>query len=524
MPAVVNYENEYQGNPYLPLWEYIPDGEPYVFEDPDNPGKYRLYIYGSHDILKTEYCGKDLVVWSAPVEDLSDWRCDGVIFESVVDGKADTLYAPDMALVKNLDGSVTYYLYPNNQGWGRNTMVCKSDRPDGPFEVCNWKPGSTTETYGVLGFDPAVFVDDDGQVYGYWGFRGSWWGKLSRDNMADLKFGESSHKNIPSYDEMMAEDYDPTKFNIAQDKNTKKWGFFEASSIRKVGNKYVFIYSRNGLHEEPTGKNYSQLAYGYSDSPEGPWTWGGIIVDAAGEVIPNGDGGYSRTFNGGNTHGSICEVNGQWYVFYHRNLHTYARQSMVEPITVEWDEKPVSKGGKVKISMAEVTSNGFYIDGLNPYIKHSAGNVCYLTGGARIIPAYTTDTTTIPVTDLRPDCIAGFKYFNFDIEAPEGKSTSLEIEVIPGGTDAVIDVYIRPKSAVNTPAEKTDGIITSVGKGSKKIATFTLTEDMPQELTTLKIATPEIDELDGEWGIFFVFESKRNRSVCDFYTMQFVAE
>ncbi len=37
------------GNPYLPLWEHIPDGEPYVFEDPDQPGKYRVYIYGSHD-------------------------------------------------------------------------------------------------------------------------------------------------------------------------------------------------------------------------------------------------------------------------------------------------------------------------------------------------------------------------------------------------------------------------------------------------------------------------------------------
>ncbi|MBD9094412.1 MAG: hypothetical protein EGQ20_18065, partial [Bacteroides oleiciplenus] len=25
------------GNPYLPLWEHLPDGEPRVFEDPDNP-------------------------------------------------------------------------------------------------------------------------------------------------------------------------------------------------------------------------------------------------------------------------------------------------------------------------------------------------------------------------------------------------------------------------------------------------------------------------------------------------------
>ena len=38
-------------NPYLPEWEHIPDGEPYVFEDPEHPGKERIYIYGSHDIL-----------------------------------------------------------------------------------------------------------------------------------------------------------------------------------------------------------------------------------------------------------------------------------------------------------------------------------------------------------------------------------------------------------------------------------------------------------------------------------------
>ena len=49
-------------NPYLPLWEHIPDGEPYVFEDPDMPGKYRVYIYGSHDSRRTDYCGKEQVV------------------------------------------------------------------------------------------------------------------------------------------------------------------------------------------------------------------------------------------------------------------------------------------------------------------------------------------------------------------------------------------------------------------------------------------------------------------------------
>ena len=47
-------------NPYLPLWEHLPDGEPRVFEDPDNPGRYRVYIIGSHDVRFGSYCGPDI--------------------------------------------------------------------------------------------------------------------------------------------------------------------------------------------------------------------------------------------------------------------------------------------------------------------------------------------------------------------------------------------------------------------------------------------------------------------------------
>ncbi len=47
------------------MGELFPDGEPYVFEDPDNPGEYRVYVYGSHDMRIREYCGDDQVVWSA---------------------------------------------------------------------------------------------------------------------------------------------------------------------------------------------------------------------------------------------------------------------------------------------------------------------------------------------------------------------------------------------------------------------------------------------------------------------------
>lgn len=62
-------------NPYLPSWEYIPDGEPYVFNG-------RVYVYGSHDFYNGYvFCMGDYVCWSAPVDDLGNWRYEGVIYK-----------------------------------------------------------------------------------------------------------------------------------------------------------------------------------------------------------------------------------------------------------------------------------------------------------------------------------------------------------------------------------------------------------------------------------------------------------
>ena len=68
-------------NPFLPLNEYIPDGEPHVFGD-------RVYIYGSHDKEGGyTFCMQDYVTYSAPVNDLSDWRYEGVIYKASQDSR-----------------------------------------------------------------------------------------------------------------------------------------------------------------------------------------------------------------------------------------------------------------------------------------------------------------------------------------------------------------------------------------------------------------------------------------------------
>ena len=144
-------------NPYLPLWEHLPDGEPRVFEDPDQPGKFRAYIIGSHDTNYTAYCGSDIRMWSAPVEDLSQWRDEGPIFTHYVDGQWDTMFAPDLVEVKDkATGKKTYYLYPHSRGWQRVPMVCKGDRPNGPFTPINLtEDGRKCLPGSLIDFDPS---------------------------------------------------------------------------------------------------------------------------------------------------------------------------------------------------------------------------------------------------------------------------------------------------------------------------------------------------------------------------------
>ena len=519
------------GNPFMPLWEHIPDGEPYVFEDPDQPGKLRVYIYGSHDDLVTEYCGRNQVVWSASVDSLNRWRYDGTIL--VVDknrdgepfdsaGTADVLYAPDVTVVTDSTGKKTYYLFPNDQAGSRNGLIAKSDRPDGPFEVYNWSKDDANKADGILQFDPAVFVDDDGRVYGYWGFERSMAAELDPTTMATVKPGTKV------VEDMISGRNQPGRFK-----------FFEASSIRKIKDKYVFIYSRfteEGEFGLPTS-NYT-LAYCYSDAPLGPWTYGGTIIDGrAREKDEQGNTIASATPDG-NTHGSICEIrstsgrsqgeNSQWYVFYHRQTGTneYARQAMVAPITVKVE---TGKGGKVEISEGEYTSEGFATNGLDPFERHSAGIACWYTGpkpathewpnntfyGSYVASGYGTDSKFDAPYDLRNNTndvvnntdgsIVGYKYFNFD--GVEDENLRLLLNLTPEGIDGTIDIMAdRPW----------------VSQGGQLLGSISLRADMPQIPTELSADLKGTDKLQGKHAIFFVFKSDtKEQSLCKLHNFVF---
>ncbi|WP_104369020.1 hypothetical protein [Prevotella sp. MGM1] len=533
-------------NPYLPLWEHLPDGEPRVFEDPDRPGKYRAYIIGSHDVTYSAYCGNDIRMWSAPVEDLSQWRDEGPIFTWFVDGQWDTMFAPDLVEVKDRKtGKKTYYLYPHSRGWRRVAMVCKGDRPNGPFTPVNLTDdGRQCLPGSLIDFDPSVFIEnitdkrdkdyDRGfRAYVFYGFRHSTAYELDQDNMYAVRPGTEVHDYfIPASERYgVVRDPEGTQYPaLYKDQNPGDFNFFEASSIRQVGNKYVMVFSGYSGPDYGLGSTNSALRYAFGDSPLGPWRSGGVLVDSRG-VVPNEDGTRLVTTNAAhNTHGSLQEINGQWYVFYHRPPRGFgnARQAMVAPVKITWDKKKVSDGGMVRITAydpytknnewtasasngmtytgAEVTSEGFQIFGLPPYRYYSAGLACYMTGNEWMQDNHDVWNDGMDLAGINNRGIVGFKYFGFGgldkdtkgVKAftgtKKGNGTSLCLDLTPGGNGAfTIRVMLDGPYANDT------------WKG-REIGSIDIPAGARRERTVYNIPVPEVDGLKGKHAIYLVTE------------------
>lgn len=382
-------------NPILPKWEYIPDGEPRVFGD-------RVYIYGSHDKAGSDsFCDYVLKCWSAPVNDLNNWTCHGDIFHTKPDrdhpsdtdwnGDNTQLFAPD---VVEKDGK--YYLYAyivNAPG-----CVGVSDKPEGPFKLLSRYKYTIPDEICCNGWfiDPGVLVDDDGRTYIYCGFERSFMAEVE-DDMYTIKDGSCIEHIIPI-------EPDPEHGFDEKDKL-----FFEACSMRKVGDTYYLIYSP---------KMGSRLAYATSDKPTGPFTYRGYIVD-------NG-----VDYPGGNDHGSIACINGQWYIFYHRmtNGTIMSRRACVEKIEILPDGT---------IPTVEMTSLGF-ADSLNPYEITPAEIACVLKNGAFITEKNVLERV---VTNIRDGAVIGYKYFDFGNDY-SSKTMEIAVSVNGMGADSKLHILI----------------------------------------------------------------------------------
>ena len=409
-------------NPYLPNWEYIPDGEPRVFGD-------RIYVYGSHDRKDSiDFCDYKLKVWSAPVSDPTKWVCHGDIFRSRdghdslsdVDWTDELLFAPDV-----VERGGKYYLYAyivNAKG-----CVAVADRPEGPFRLLSRYKYDIPNHYDNGTFiDPGVLVDDDGRVYIYCGYQGSYMCEL-KDNMYEAVPGSYKLDIIPT---------------------AEPHRFFEACSPRRINGTYYLIYSP---------QRGSCLDYATSDSPTGPFTYRGTIID-------NG-----IDFPGGNDHGSVCCINGQWYIFYHRmtNGTIMSRRGCVERIEILPDGT---------IPQVEMTSLGFE-ESLNPYDFTPADTACVLKGGC-----YITETSVFerPIVNVTDGCVMGWKYFDF---GEDFASKTMQIRLKLRGTGSRGRVHVRLDS-----------------KDGEELGTVDFAEDSGTAGARIKAAT-------GRHAVFLVAES-----------------
>lgn len=455
-------------NPFLPLDEYIPDGEPHVFGE-------RIYLYGSHDTEGgTRYCPEEnYVCWSAPVSDLTDWKYEGIIFDArqnpgYVEGAENDLYAPDV--VQGNDGR--YYLYYNMTGHENKTgfhdiiYVAVCDSPAGRYEHYGYVRNPDGTAYRLyLDSDPAV-INDDGviRLYHGWSFSmvAAWahkagengqgetaqgephggtkeQGKQSAGQQAeaagqdhaatvkmlnqtlfsrteedtrDLKYPLMGANTVTLSDDMLTVTGEvmrilPGQFDTPKDSSFYGHSFYEAASIRKVDGRYYFIYSSENSHE---------LCYAVSRYPDRGFVYGGTIIS-------NGDVGYQgrepkdRLNMTANNHGSLECVNGQWYIFYHRQTHntTFSRQACAEPVQILPDGS---------VGQVECTSCGLNGKPLLPEGNYAAAYACNLTNGHMPHATNTVVNADIPyvthgngeryITNIKDGTLIGFKYFAFD--------------------------------------------------------------------------------------------------------------
>lgn len=429
------FEKKCVTNPYLPGWEYVPDGEPHVFGG-------RVYVFGSHDQADgTAFCQRDYVAWSAPVTDLTNWRCDGVIYRKEQDPHNEKvmkeLWAPDVC--QGADGR--YYLY-----------YCCAFVPEIGIAVCD-EPAGQYQFYGYvqdehgtvwhndLPFDPGILYEDAEHIWLYSGF-GADPISMPEDTTLESLRKLSYFKDIP--EEKMIEicaqmqllrypsegcsclrlvadmktvisvsPIAPAKQNAAGT-SFSEHPFFEASSIRKINGIYYFIYSSFQGHE---------LCYATSSFPNKDFVFRGVIVS-------NADLGYQENTKArayyGNNHGGLVNIRGQWYIFYHRHTNNtmFSRQGCAEPVRILED------GSIPQVGMTSCGLNNGPLPAQNCYSAHICCNLIGPQGACRIDQQKGMPETTPYITEekeqggkneyihnLQSDAVCGVKYIQFDGES-----------------------------------------------------------------------------------------------------------
>ena len=251
-----------------------------------------LWLFTGHDYEGNQngYKLKDWCVFSTT--DMVNWTEYPTPLR-VADFAWDRTGAAYAAHVVERDGKYYYFISTNGSGIG----VAVADRPEGPYRDAIGRPLLTNEdcfdaTHSWVCIDPAVFIDDDGQAWIFWGNKVCYCARLKR-NMTEI---DGPIKRI----------------------DHKEFDFTEAPWVHKYNGKYYLTFA-TGWPEK--------IAYAMSDRPDGPYEYKGIISEIAG--------------NCNTTHPSIVEFRGKWYFFTHNgglpDGTSYSRSVCLEPLEYNAD-------------------------------------------------------------------------------------------------------------------------------------------------------------------------------------------
>ena len=433
-------------NPYMPQYEYVPDGEPHVVGD-------RVYVYGSHDRFDGwNFCLNNYVCYSAPLNDLGNWKYEGEILRREQDPEAkgmklfNGMAAPDMLV--GPDGKFYLYYFI---GGTKMISVAVCDEPAGKYEFygyVHYEDGTPIgKEGGPLQFDPGIFLDDDGRLYLYTGFG-------LKSNPIILEGSKPSLDGPMCYEldpfDMLTVKSGPMHIGVCGENNSKGSGyegheFLEASSMRKFEGKYYFIYSSLLSHE---------LCYAVSDSPTKGFQYGGTLVsngDIGLEISEGENKGKLRSVHTavndtGNTHGSVVKLNDSYYVFYHRqtNRKQSSRQACAEKIKFENGKFNQAQMTSCGLNDGPLKGSGIYPSYIccNLYgkkgtkflsmIKRFHFGVPYLTQDEKDYFYYGGDHTPIQyVKNICDGSVVGYKYFDLS------KSTAIRLKVKGSATGRI---------------------------------------------------------------------------------------
>ncbi len=305
------------------LWpnDYMADPSAHVFNG-------RLYIYPSHDRetgIPENDNGDHFDMCDYHVFSTSDLENEpltdhGVILDvPSIPWSGRQLWDSDVC---EKEGKYYLYFSMKDQNDIFRLGVAIADKPEGPFVP------QADPIRGSYSIDPAVFKDDDGSCYIYWG--GLWGGQLQRyrDNKAleSADLPEGAVAALPSRVARLSEDMlqfaeEPKPIVILDQAGNPLQAddphrFFEASWMHKYNGKYYFSYSTGDSH---------LLCYAIGDTPYGPFTFDGVLLEP---VV------------GWTTHHSIVSFNSKWYLFHHDSAPSGGRTWLrsMKAVEIAYDE------------------------------------------------------------------------------------------------------------------------------------------------------------------------------------------